>query len=104
MIQVIAKIDLVPSKKDAYFEYFAAFVSQVHAEKGCIEYTLLTDFQTNIERQEPLGENRVLILEKWESVEALERHLVAPHMLEYRKAVKPMIEKSSLLILEPVFG
>ena len=46
-------------------------------------------------------DNVVTVVEKWASVEALEAHLMAPHMLEYRKRVKPMVVGTSLEILEP---
>ena len=41
------------------------------------------------------------MLEKWESTEALEQHLLAPHMLEFRTQVKDMIKAVSLQILSP---
>ncbi len=41
------------------------------------------------------------IVEKWESVDALKAHLVAPHMVEYREKVKGMMQEFKLTILEP---
>jgi quinol monooxygenase YgiN len=47
-----------------------------------------------------LDENRVTVIEKWESLEALHAHLRAPHMLTYREQVKDMVEDLSLNVLE----
>ena len=48
-----------------------------------------------------MRENVVTVIEKWESIEALEAHLMQPHMLEYRKAVKDLVAGTTLLVLEP---
>jgi quinol monooxygenase YgiN len=44
--------------------------------------------------------DRVTVIEKWESLEALHAHLRAPHMLTYREQVKDMVEDLSLNVLE----
>jgi quinol monooxygenase YgiN len=56
---------------------------------------------TNIAAQVAPQDDVVTVVEKWESVEALEAHLMAPHMLEYRKTVKPLVVSTSLEILRP---
>ncbi|MCB1804272.1 MAG: antibiotic biosynthesis monooxygenase, partial [Candidatus Competibacteraceae bacterium] len=40
-------------------------------------------------------------IEKWESLAALEAHLTAPHMLEYRQKVKDFVNGSTIHILQP---
>jgi quinol monooxygenase YgiN len=47
------------------------------------------------------GADEVTIVEKWESVAALEAHLKAPHMAAYRERVKPFVRRVRLRILEP---
>ena len=42
------------------------------------------------------------IVERWESLESLERHLIAPHMVAYRTRVKELVRGVSLQILQPV--
>ncbi|MDP3016444.1 MAG: antibiotic biosynthesis monooxygenase [Deltaproteobacteria bacterium] len=42
----------------------------------------------------------VTIIEKWESLEALRDHLVAPHMLAYKGKVKDIVEDLSLKVLQ----
>ena len=43
----------------------------------------------------------VTIIEKWETLEDLKAHLVAPHMLVYREKVADMVERLTLKLLEP---
>ena len=48
-----------------------------------------------------LRDDTLVIIEKWESVDALKAHLVAPHMVEYRPKVKDLVINTTLHILEP---
>lgn len=101
MICVIATIELGDGQRGAFLEKFKQLVPKVHAEDGCIEYGPMVDVPTNIPVQPPQRVNVVTVVEKWESVEALEAHLMAPHMLEYKKAVKDIVKGMSIQVLEP---
>ncbi len=101
MISVIAAIEVAEGQRDAFLAIFKAMVPKVRAEEGCIEYGPWLDLPTNIDLQEPARENVVTVIEKWESVEALEAHLIAPHMLEFRKAVQDLVTGITLQILQP---
>jgi quinol monooxygenase YgiN len=101
MICVIARIEVAEGRRDDFLAQFRQLVPKVLAEEGCLEYGPMVDVPTNIGAQEPARQNVVTIVEKWESIEALESHLMAPHMVEYRKVVKPMVVGTSLDILEP---
>ena len=102
MICVIAAIEVNEGQREAFLKEFAQLVPKVHAEDGCIEYGPMVDVPTNIPVQPPERDNVVTVVEKWESVEALETHLIAPHMLEYKKAVKDIVKGLSIQVLEPV--
>jgi len=41
----------------------------------------------------------VIIIEKWEDLDSLKKHMNAPHMLTYRENVKDLVENTSLKIL-----
>ncbi len=73
----------------------------VRAEKGCIEYGPTVDLKTDIKAQIPLRENTVTIVEKWESLQALQAHLQAPRMTAYRERVKDLVVGVSLQVLQP---
>jgi quinol monooxygenase YgiN len=101
MICVLATIELAPGRREEFLAEFRKIVPTVLQEEGCLEYAPMVDVPTSIGLQEPLRENVVTVVEKWESVGALEAHLVAPHMNEYRKRVKDLVAGSHLSILRP---
>lgn len=101
MIHVIAIIELVPGTRTAFLDEFHKIISPVRAESGCLEYGPAVDAASGIPQQQPLGEDVVTVVEKWESVAALWAHLSAPHMLAYRERVKNYVREVRLHILEP---
>lgn len=102
MIHVIATIEIAEGRRDAFLEEFRRIVPLVHGEEGCIDYGPTVDVETNLDAQPPPRDNVVTIVERWESLECLESHLVAPHMLEYRSRVKEMVESAVLQVLQNV--
>lgn len=102
MLHVIATATVKPGQREAFLAEFRKVVPEVLREEGCIEYGPTVDLPTNLPAQGDERPDVVVILEKWESVEALEKHLVAPHMMEYRNRVKDLVESVSLQILKPV--
>jgi quinol monooxygenase YgiN len=101
MLCVIATIELRPGRREEFLRIFHALVPKVLQEKGCLEYGPMTDLPTPIAAQGPVRESVVVVVEKWESLEALTAHLSAPHMLAYRAAVKDLVAKVGLQILGP---
>ncbi len=101
MIHVIAAIKTVPGKRDEFLAAFHELMPLVQAEAGCIEYGPAIDVATPIEIQEPLCENTVTVIEKWESIEALQAHLQIKHMQENREKVKDLVTGITIQVLEP---
>lgn len=101
MIVVLATIELNEGKREAFLAEFRKIVPDVRAEQGCIEYFPATDLPTSLPGQPEPRADVVVVIEKWESVEALEDHLLAPHMMAYRPRVKEFVKRVSLQILEP---
>ena len=101
MIYVIATIEVKPGKCEAFVAEFKKNLPNVRAEKGCLEYGATVDLRTDIKAQIPFRENVVTIVEKWESLDALKAHLVAPHMTTYRERVRHYVVGTTLQILEP---
>jgi len=99
MIIVIATITCQPGKRADYLAEFAKLVPEVLREDGCIEYGPTIDVPTDLPNQNR-DEDRAVIVEKWESVDALKAHMVAPHMVAFRPTVKDFVVGSELRILE----
>lgn len=102
MIHVLATVELQPGTREKFLAQVRQVVPKVRAEQGCHEYTPTIDAETNLPVQGTLRENVVVIVERWESLEALEAHLIAPHMMEYRPKVRDFVSRVSLQILQPI--
>ena len=99
MINVIATISLKPNTQTEFLKVFNAIVPTVLAEEGCIEYFPAIDVEANLDPQVK-DENAVVVIEKWESLDALHAHLKAPHMDQFRKNAGDMIAGLSLKVLQ----
>ena len=100
MIHVVATITLNPNTRPAFLEVFRWLTPIVRTEVGCIEYQATVDVPTTIAVQEGPRPDVVTVIEKWESVEALYAHGVAPHMTEYRTKVKDYVLSVKLQVTE----
>jgi len=99
MIYVIATIGVKAGRMRDFIEIFKSNAPIVRAETGCIEYIPAVDANSGLSAQN-MDENRVTVIEKWESLEALDAHLKTPHMLAYRKRVEDMVTGVSLRVLK----
>jgi len=100
MITVIATIHCTPGHRDDFLREFGLIIPTVLKEEGCIEYGPTTDAETSIGNQHT-HQDRITIVEKWESLPALEAHLSASHMEAYRPKVKDFVASTELRILKP---
>ncbi len=99
MVHVIASIYIKKGQMVQFMEIFKSNVPNVLKETGCIEYVPTIDLPTDLPPQD-LNNNVSTIIEKWRSLEDLQAHLSAPHMLVYREKVKDLVDKMSIKILE----
>ena len=51
--------------------------------------------------QTPFGPDTFVVVEKWESAEALKAHAAAPHMASYSARTKDMIASRVIHVLSP---
>ena len=102
MIHVVAVITAKPGKREEILRHFRANVPAVRAEKGCIEYGAAIDAANALPFQKKWGDDSFLVIEKWESMDALKAHAAAPHMAAYGAKVKEMIAGRVIHILDPV--
>ena len=100
IIHVIATQECKEGKRDAFLAEFHKVQPKVLAEVGCIQYEPAVDIQSAIPIQQPVRNNHVAIIEKWESLEALYAHLQAPHMKEFFAATSEFTNGMDLRILE----
>ena len=101
MIHVIAVITAKPGQRSKILEHFNANVPAVRAEKGCIEYGAAVDAENALPFQTRWGADTFLVVEKWDSMDALKAHAAAPHMAAYGARTKEMIASRVIHILSP---
>jgi len=101
MIHVIAVITARPGRREAILQAFRANVPAVRAEKGCIEYGAAVDADNALPFQTKWGPDSFLVIEKWETMDALKAHAAAPHMAAYGAKTKEVIASRVIHILSP---
>lgn len=92
MINVIVTMLIKEGRMEAFLAECAKIRPLVLAEKGCLGYDYTLDTPTFMSRQEPINANRVTLIERWASEEALRAHSNAPHMVNYVNTVQEMRE------------
>ncbi|HET6184185.1 MAG TPA: putative quinol monooxygenase [Acetobacteraceae bacterium] len=101
MIHVVAIITAKPGMRGQILQAFRANMPAVHAEKGCIEYGPAIDAEGMGGFQTKFGPDTFVVIEKWESKEALAAHAASPHMKEYGAKTKDWIASRVIHVLEP---
>jgi quinol monooxygenase YgiN len=99
MIRVVAILTTKPGRRDEVLAAFQANAPSVRAEKGCIEYVAHIDAEGIGPVQAKFGPDTLVILETWESAEALAAHGVAPHMKDYARKTKDLMESRAIHVL-----
>ena len=101
MIHVIAVITAKPGKREEVLKHFRANVPNVQAEKGCIEYGAAVDAEPALPVQTKYGADTFVVVEKWESMDALKAHAAAPHMAAYGAKTKELLASRVIHVLAP---
>ncbi|MCX8226699.1 MAG: putative quinol monooxygenase [Sulfitobacter sp.] len=101
-VHVIAVITTKPSMRAKVLDLFNANVPAVLAEDGCIAYEATIDTANAGPMQAAFGLDTFVVVEKWESMQALGAHAAAPHMKEYGAQTKDMLADRKIHILSPV--
>ena len=101
MIHVLAVITAKPGQRAEVLKAFNANVPAVRAEKGCIEYGAAVDAEGAPSLQTRYGADTFVVIEKWESLDALRAHAQAPHMAAYAAKVKDLLASRVIHILQP---
>lgn len=99
MIHVIAIITAKPGCRGKLLEAFRANTAAVRAESGCIEYGATVDVDNLAPSFAAFGPDTYVVLEKWESLAAVEAHASAPHILANRVKTKDWVASRVIHVL-----
>lgn len=101
LVHVIAVITTKAGQRAAVLDLFNANVPAVLAEDGCIAYEATIDTENAGPMQAAFGADTFVVVEKWESMEALGAHARSDHMKAYAASTKDMLADRKIHILSP---
>ena len=100
MVHVVASLRIKEGKLEEFVQMFRALAPVVRQEEGCHQYLFTVDLETGVPPQ-TIEKNVVTFIEKWESVDALQAHMMTPHMKAQAEKEKGVVEEIvSLKILK----
>lgn len=102
IVHVIAVITAKPGQRADVLAAFHENVPAVQAEDGCIEYGATIDADDVGPLQTAFGPDTFVVIEKWESLDHLKAHVVAPHMATYGARVKDLMADRIIHVLSPL--
>ena len=92
MIYVIAELRMKPGTAEKAFAEGRKAVAETVKEDGCISYDLY---------QSVTDPTRLVVVERWESREALTRHFETPHLKAWRAAGAEFIAERKVEVITP---
>ncbi len=91
-VTVIATFQAVEGKRDELLAVVCQAVPGVLKEDGCIQYAPHT-----------VGKDKVVLVESWESPEALKTHSEGPGLIAFRDASAPLLAgPAEVVVARPV--
>ncbi len=88
-ILVLAKVEPKEGCQDSIIEVSKDLIYETLLEEGNIEYQLLTS----------IDDDTLTFVEKWESLEALEKHMGSPHFLNFGEETEEFIENMTIQVI-----
>ena len=101
MIHVLAIITALPGMRDRILDAWRANVDAVRAEDGCLAYDAVVDVRDGAPGFARFGADTFVVVEKWESTDALKAHSAAPHMAAYAAKTREHIASRVIHVLSP---
>jgi quinol monooxygenase YgiN len=100
VLNVLAIVTAKPGQKSAILEQYRRIVRTVRMEHGCLEYGSAVDYRCFGPPQTPMGDDVIVIIEKWTTAEALRAHAASTHMTAYAAATKDLIASRIIHVLD----
>ena len=92
MIYVVAELTLKPGSAEKAAAAARKAVAETNKEKGCIFY------QMHLNVGDP---TKLVVVERWESREALDAHIQTPHLKAWREAGKEFVTARKVEVITP---
>ena len=101
MIHVMAIVTAKPGQRETVLAAFRANIPAVQAEEGCVQYEPVIDAPDAGPIQTALGPDSFCVVERWESMAALQAHGASAHMKAYAATVKELLASRTIHVLTP---
>ena len=88
-ILVLAKIEPKEGCQDSIIEVAKDLIFETLQEEGNIDYQLLKSIE----------DDTLTFVEKWESPDALKKHMGSPHFLNFREESEEFIENMTIQVI-----
>jgi len=93
-VVVVATVRAKEGQRDALLEALSPLVEGTHAEAGCLSYAV---------HEDSADPSALVFVERWTSQVALENHRVQPHVRDFGRAVRDMVEgPAQIRVLTPL--
>ncbi len=96
MVYLVVAVPLKEGNVGKFIELFKSSAVATRQEQGCLQYIATVDSGVGLHDQ-TLDKNVVTILEKWESREALLKHLDQPNTKTYLEKEKALVSAAPVV-------
>ena len=86
---VLAKVEPTMGCQDSIIELSEELISETLLEEGNIDYQLLKS----------ITDDTLTFVEKWQSQEALEKHMRSPHFLNFSEESDDFVENMTIQVI-----
>lgn len=102
LIQVVTTVELLPDCLGDFLLILKETVPRVKAEEGCLGYEPMVDLDIGLPTQGKIRQNTITLVEAWVNLDALQAHLKATHMANFRNSAKDYVLGVSHQVLQPL--
>jgi len=103
MLYVVVTMTIEEGRMEEFLALCGQLRPLVLAERGCIGYDYVREKDSLLPIQETLDRNRITLIERWESPEALAAHGASPHMKAFGPRLALLRTGVSARVAETLF-
>ena len=103
MIQILVTMIVKEGRMAEFIAVCEELRPLVLVEKGCQAYEYAREIASPLGIQEPINADRVTLIERWDSLDALKEHMETPHMKEAGPKMKDLRSSVAARVLESIF-
>jgi quinol monooxygenase YgiN len=103
MIYVVVTMKIAKGRMNEFLDACREVRPHVLRERGCLGYEHTREVASPLGIQEPVDPDRITLVERWDSLAALQAHGKAPHMATFAARVKGLRESVVARVGETIF-